>query len=36
MSTTYISVALRKQVYERANGCCEYCLIPDVANLSSG
>ena len=35
MSTTYISVALRKQVYERANGCCEYCLIPDVASFSA-
>lgn len=35
MSTTYISVALRKQVYKRANGCCEYCLIPDVASFSA-
>ncbi len=35
MSTTYISVALRKQVYERANGCCEYCLIPDLASFSA-
>jgi hypothetical protein len=34
MSKTYISVALRKQVYERAKGCCEYCLIPDVASFS--
>lgn len=24
-----ISVALRRQVIERANGCCEYCLVPD-------
>ena len=31
MSTTYISVALRKQVDEQARGCCEYCLIPDIA-----
>jgi len=34
MSKTYISVALRKQVYERATGCCEYCLIPDVATFA--
>lgn len=41
MSKTYISVALRKQVYvgvaspkeNRANGCCEYCLIPDLASF---
>ena len=33
MSKTYISVALRKQVYDRANGCCEYCLIPDIASF---
>jgi len=26
MSTTYISAALRRQVTERAHGCCEYCL----------
>ena len=30
MSTTYIPLAVRKQVYERAKGCCEYCLITDV------
>jgi hypothetical protein len=34
MSKTYIPVALRKQVYERAKGCCEYCLIPDVATFA--
>jgi 5-methylcytosine-specific restriction endonuclease McrA len=33
MSKTYIPVALRRQVYERAKGCCEYCLIPDVATF---
>lgn len=27
MSTTYISVALRREITSRANGCCEYCLI---------
>lgn len=34
MSKTYISVALRRQVYERAKGCCEYCLIPDLATFA--
>jgi hypothetical protein len=29
MSTTYISAALRRLVYERANGACEYCLMPE-------
>lgn len=31
MSKTYISAALRRFVYERANGACEYCLIPEIA-----
>lgn len=31
---TYISSALRKLVYERANGYCEYCLIPEIATLA--
>jgi hypothetical protein len=35
MSKTYIPVALRRQVYERAKGCCEYCLIPDTATFTS-
>jgi hypothetical protein len=35
MSRTYIPIALRRQVYERAQGCCEYCLIPDVATFTS-
>lgn len=26
MSNTYIPVALRREVVDRANGCCEYCL----------
>jgi hypothetical protein len=26
MSTTYISAVLRREVIERAGGCCEYCL----------
>ena len=29
MSSTYIPVALRQLVYERANARCEYCLIPE-------
>ena len=28
MSVTYISAALRRQVEERANYRCEYCLLP--------
>jgi hypothetical protein len=35
MSKTYISVALRRQVYEQAKGCCEYCLIPEVATFAT-
>jgi hypothetical protein len=35
MSRTYISVALRKEVYERAKSCCEYCLIPELATFAS-
>jgi hypothetical protein len=31
MSTDYISVSLRRTVRERANDCCEYCLIPESA-----
>lgn len=30
MSTTHISLTLRRQVYDRAGGCCEYCLIPET------
>lgn len=29
--SSYISASLRRQVYERAGGQCEYCLIPQVA-----
>ncbi len=35
MSTTYIPAALRQLVYERANWCCEYCLIPQAAALAT-
>jgi hypothetical protein len=31
VSSTYIPPALRRLVYERAGGCCEYCLIPETA-----
>jgi 5-methylcytosine-specific restriction endonuclease McrA len=34
MSKTYIPVLLRRQVYEQAKGCCEYCLIPDAATFA--
>ena len=33
MSRSYISVELRKQVSERAQDYCEYCLIPEIAVL---
>ncbi len=33
MSRTYIPVGLRQHVYDRAQGCCEYCLIPELAVL---
>ncbi len=29
MSPARISSALRRKVRERANGCCEYCLLPE-------
>ncbi len=32
---TYISTSLRRMVYERAVGCCEYCLIPEAAVLAA-
>ncbi|MGL5064884.1 MAG: HNH endonuclease [Microcoleus sp.] len=35
MSKTYVSASLRRTVYDRANGCCEYCLIPETLALSS-
>ncbi|HLP87613.1 MAG TPA: HNH endonuclease signature motif containing protein [Nostocaceae cyanobacterium] len=33
--STYISSTLRKLVYERAKGCCEYCFIPEIVSLAS-
>jgi 5-methylcytosine-specific restriction endonuclease McrA len=34
MSVTYIPTALRSLVYERANGCCEYCLISEAVSFA--
>ena len=34
MSKTYVSASLRKLVYERAQSCCEYCLIPEALTLA--
>lgn len=34
MVTVYISVDLRRLVYERAQGCCEYCLLLELAGFS--
>lgn len=34
MSKTHISSSLRRLVRERANGCCEYCLIPEIATFA--
>ena len=35
MSKAYVSVALRRLVYERANYACEYCLMPEIAAFVS-
>lgn len=35
MSRTYIPSALRQLVFERAQGCCEYCLIPEAASFAT-
>ncbi len=35
MSETHIPAALRRQVRERAAGCCEYCLIPEAVTLAA-
>ena len=34
MSSVYISPALRQLVYQRANGCCEYCLISEAVTFA--
>ncbi len=31
----YIPVTLRRSVYDRANGCCEYCFTPEFAAFAS-
>jgi hypothetical protein len=35
MSKSYISTKLRKLVSDRAQNCCEYCLIPESLTLAS-
>ncbi|WP_223805603.1 hypothetical protein [Pseudanabaena sp. UWO310] len=35
MSKSYISTKLRKLVSDRAQNCCEYCLIPESLTLVS-
>lgn len=35
MSQTYISAALRRLVRDRAESCCEYCLIPELTTLAT-
>lgn len=33
--SSYIPAALRRSVYDRANGCCEYCFTPEFAVFAS-
>lgn len=35
MSKTYVPASLRRMVFDRANGNCEYCLIPEALALAS-
>jgi len=35
MSKTYVPASLRRMVFDRANGNCEYCLIPGALALAS-
>lgn len=35
MSTSYISNALRRLVFDRADCRCEYCLLPEIAAFLS-
>jgi HNH endonuclease len=35
MSRAYVSAALRRLVYDRAGGACEYCLVPEIVVLVS-
>ncbi len=34
MSSSHLPSSVRQLVYERAAGCCEYCLIPETAVLA--
>jgi hypothetical protein len=34
MVTIYIPIALRRLVYQRAKGRCEYCLMPELSGFS--
>ncbi len=33
--SSYISAELRRIVYDRAKGCCEYCLIPESVSFAT-
>ncbi|GAB4227179.1 MAG: HNH endonuclease signature motif containing protein [Elainellaceae cyanobacterium] len=33
--SSYIPAALRRSVYDRAKGCCEYCFTPELASFAS-
>jgi hypothetical protein len=35
MTLAYIPATLRQQVYERAEGRCEYCLVPETVTLTA-
>ena len=35
MSSTYIPSALRRLVYDRAEGCCEYCRISEATAFAA-
>ncbi len=35
MSKTYITASLRRTIHDRAQSCCEYCLIPEMFTLAS-
>jgi hypothetical protein len=33
--SSYIPAALRRLIYDRAKGCCEYCFTPEIASFAS-
>lgn len=35
MNARYVPLSLRRLVYARAKGCCEYCLIPEAATFAT-